>query len=83
MSNLMKIRPVGDELFHADRRMDITKQIVALRNLANSPKHSVMLSLCLSVRDLASATNVCRTFMKFGTGVLDTKKKVVQIIAVC
>ena len=38
----MKIRPVEAELFHADRwkdgRTDMTKQIVAFRNSANTPK---------------------------------------------
>jgi hypothetical protein len=38
----MKHRPVGAELFHADRRTDIrtdmTKLIVAFRNFANAPK---------------------------------------------
>jgi hypothetical protein len=34
----MKIRPVGAELFHADRRTDTTKLIVAFRNFANAPK---------------------------------------------
>ena len=29
MSNFMKIRPVGAELFHADRQTDKTKQIVS------------------------------------------------------
>jgi len=28
----MKIRPVGVELFHADRRRDMTKLVVAFRN---------------------------------------------------
>ena len=28
--NFMKIRPVGDEFFHADKRTDMTKLIVAL-----------------------------------------------------
>ena len=28
MSNFMKIRPVGAELFHSDRRKDMTKLIV-------------------------------------------------------
>ena len=36
MSNFMKIRPVGSELFHADRHM--TRLIVAFRNFANAPK---------------------------------------------
>ena len=38
ISNLMKIRPVGAELFHADRQTDMTKLTVALRNFANAPK---------------------------------------------
>jgi hypothetical protein len=42
VSNLISIRPVGVELFHADRqtdgRTDITKLIVAFRNFAQSPK---------------------------------------------
>jgi hypothetical protein len=33
----MKIRPVGAELFHADRHTDI-KLIVAFRDFANAPK---------------------------------------------
>ena len=32
----MKIRPVGAELFHANRRTDMTKLIVAFRNFANA-----------------------------------------------
>jgi hypothetical protein len=35
----MKIRPVEAELFHADRRTDMTKLIVAFRNFANAPKN--------------------------------------------
>jgi hypothetical protein len=47
ISNLMKIRPVGAELFHSDeqtgRRADkggtyLTKQTVAFRNFVNAPK---------------------------------------------
>jgi len=34
----MKIRPVGAELFHADRLTDMTNLIVAFRNIANEPK---------------------------------------------
>ena len=40
--NLMKIRPLGAELFHADgqtdRQTDMTKLIVAFRNYAKSLK---------------------------------------------
>jgi len=39
ISNLMKIRPVGAELFHADGRTDMTKLIVACGNFENASKH--------------------------------------------
>ena len=38
MSNFMKIRPVGAELFHVGGQTDMTKLIVAFRNSANTPK---------------------------------------------
>ena len=38
VSSFIEIRPVGAELFHADRRTDIAKLIVAFRNYANAPK---------------------------------------------
>jgi hypothetical protein len=38
ISNFMKIRPVGAELFHADRRTDLTKLIVGFRNFTSAPK---------------------------------------------
>jgi hypothetical protein len=49
----MKIRPVGDELFHADGQTDMTRLIVAFRNFATarkkqtsvSPPHTVFLHL--------------------------------------
>ena len=36
MSNVMKIRPVGAQLFQADGQTDTTK--VAFHNFSNSPK---------------------------------------------
>ena len=40
--NLIKIRPVGPELFHAERRtdrqIDMTELIVAFRNFENVPR---------------------------------------------
>jgi hypothetical protein len=36
--NFMQIRPVGAELYKADRQKDIMKQSVSLRNFANAPK---------------------------------------------
>ena len=38
ISNFTKIRPVGAELFHADRRTKMTKLIIAFRNFANASK---------------------------------------------
>jgi hypothetical protein len=39
--DFIKIRPVGAELFHADRRTDMKKVVVAFRNSANAPKNVV------------------------------------------
>ena len=36
----MKIRPVGTELFHAERQTDMTELIVAFRNFTNAPNNS-------------------------------------------
>ena len=35
----MKIRPVKVELFHVDRRRDMTKLVVAFHNFANASKN--------------------------------------------
>jgi hypothetical protein len=37
MSIFMKILLVGVEFFHAERRTDMTKLIVAFRNFVNAP----------------------------------------------
>jgi len=39
MLHYTKIRSLGAELFHADRRSDMTSQIVAFRNFANALKN--------------------------------------------
>jgi hypothetical protein len=39
ISSLIKIRPVGDKLFHTDRMKDITQVIVAFPNFANALKN--------------------------------------------
>jgi hypothetical protein len=39
ISNFMKIRLVGAELFHADKRTGMTKLIVAFRNFSDAPKN--------------------------------------------
>jgi len=38
ISNFMKILSVGAELFHADRRTEMAKLIVAFRRFSNAPK---------------------------------------------
>jgi len=38
ISNAMKTRPAGAELFNADGRTDMTKLIPAFRNFANAPE---------------------------------------------
>jgi hypothetical protein len=40
ISNLMKIRPEGAELFHADGQADTPKLILAFRTFANAPENS-------------------------------------------
>jgi hypothetical protein len=49
------VRPVGAELYHADRqrdrRTDMMKQIVALSNFSNAPKNAVNGS-CMPYLDL-------------------------------
>ena len=50
ISSFIKIRPVGAELFHADRQTDM-KLIVAFRNIANAPeKKQLSLSVINQVR---------------------------------
>ena len=46
MSNFMNIRAVGPELFHVDRRTDMT---IANRKFWNAPKNCQHDALCLSV----------------------------------
>ena len=43
----MKIRPVRAELFHTDRRTEMTKLIVAFRNFASAPKDT---ELCIIIQ---------------------------------
>ena len=45
ISNFMKIRAVEAELFHADRRTNMTKLLVAFRNFANAHKNVARLRL--------------------------------------
>jgi len=41
----MKILSVGVEVFQANRRTDMTKLIVAFRNIANAPRNDNSLSI--------------------------------------
>ena len=38
ISNFIKMRPAGAELFHEQRRTDMTKLMVSFSNSANAPK---------------------------------------------
>jgi hypothetical protein len=63
----MKIRPVGVELFHADRRThrqtDMTQLRVAFRNFANGSKNDYSLDKCVivycSLSDRHTGTATC------------------------
>jgi hypothetical protein len=39
ISDFMKIRPVGAEMFRADRQTDMTKLTVTFRNFSDAPKN--------------------------------------------
>jgi len=73
MSNFMKIRPVGTELFHVDGRTDMTKLMVAFHNCVNEPKEkkpiliqvtllllSMVISMRYSIQNVQNMT-VCNT----------------------
>jgi hypothetical protein len=48
ISNLMKIRPAGAELFYLDRQTDMTKLTVAFRYFANASKNIMyIITLCM------------------------------------
>jgi len=55
ISHFMKRRPVGAQLFHAERRTDMTKLIVAFSNFTKAPKKKI--HCCVS-----TATTVTRTW---------------------
>jgi hypothetical protein len=38
ISNFIKIRPVGAEMFHADGQTDMPQVIIAFRKFANAPE---------------------------------------------
>ena len=59
ISNFMKIRPVGAEIFHAEGRTDMTKLKVAFRNFANAPKNSDYFSRQKSLASFHYRCEVC------------------------
>jgi hypothetical protein len=52
ISNLMKIRPVGAELFYADRQTDVTKLVVFFEILCTRLKTFMGFSFCRSQTSL-------------------------------
>jgi hypothetical protein len=48
----MNIRPVGDELFHADGQTDMTKLTAAIRNFAKGLKRLMLQISIISLPDL-------------------------------
>ena len=60
VSSFMNIRQVGAELFHADRRTDMTKLIVAFRNFRRAPK-IVSLFPHIRAQDRNNCTETART----------------------
>jgi hypothetical protein len=52
ISNLMKIRPVGAELFHEDGQTDMTKLTITFPNFANAPKHETKYRIKNKIRIL-------------------------------
>ena len=59
ISNFIKIRPMGAELFHADGHTDITKLIVAFCNFANASKNFQHESLLQAF--VICFSNLCKT----------------------
>jgi hypothetical protein len=55
ISDFMKILSVGAELFHADRRKDMIKLMVAFRNFSNAPKKK---TLTLNLMSLSTGKSV-------------------------
>ena len=45
ISNFIKIRPVGDELFRAERQTDMAKLKVAFSNIVNAPNNGIIIEM--------------------------------------
>jgi len=70
----MKIRPVGDELFHADGQTDTTKLTVASRNSANIPKNAIHLLRAQIKKKIQSADHLYCGTVHFGDNLLHTNE---------
>jgi len=68
VSDFMKIRPVGAELFHADGRTDMTKLIVAFRYFVEAPKQRLLSS--------ARTRTVSAAFLKISIGYLSVVSRI-------
>jgi len=64
----MKIRPVGAELFHADRQTDrqtdLTKRIVVLRSFSNAPRIDNVLTVIKEIHCVLRNQNLYYRFPK-------------------
>ena len=67
ISNLMKIRPVGDESFHAVGQRDMLKLIVAFRDFTNAPKNLCVLCACQKTQRLFPYTVLTSWFFLYRT----------------
>jgi hypothetical protein len=66
ISNFMKIRPVGAELFHADGQTDMVKLLVAFRNFAKAPSNEAERTFVLqSVPFILSPSTVALSHIKY------------------
>ena len=70
----MKLRPLVGELFHADRRTDITKLAVAFPNFANASRKVIILRNIFN----SMGGGACDGFCTFNKGThRERKKKIV------
>jgi len=58
----MKIHPVGTELIRADKRSDMTRLLVAIRNFASTPKTGLSTANVLKSASFLEATDVPRQY---------------------
>ena len=76
----MTIRPVGAELFHADRRTDMRKLIVAFGNFMNAPNNGAWYERYVYTR-MGNAKNRAYERVRLYKQVHNTGDKEIFIIA--